>query len=141
MNSRSLGVVMLSLSLVIGCGPKHGPSGLTDGPASAIDPSLPKEAQAKQQVIRRILASLQEGYPVERLKSFVPGLTFRETHERFFEGASYLESWSFNSQPSGDEVPVALVFGTPGSGSVSRTNVDRTYLVRGTPGRYTVSRK
>jgi hypothetical protein len=133
---------LIVLPLTLGCGMGNG--GPRPDPASlvpAVDTSLPNEAQARQQVIRNVLKNLQEGYPVERLKKLVPGVKFNETQSQFMDGARSLESWSFNGQPTGDEVPVTLVF-TPGdSGGENPNKVDRVYVVKGSAGRYTVSRK
>jgi hypothetical protein len=135
-------VALIAVPLPMGCGTSNGGPRLD--PASlvpAVDSSLPKEAQARQQVIRDVLKNLQEGYPVERLKKFLPGVKFNETQSQFMDGARSLESWSFNGQPTGDEVPVTLVFTPEDSGGENPKKVDRVYVVKGSAGRYTVSRK
>jgi hypothetical protein len=135
-------ITIIVLPLTLGCGSSNG--GPRPDPASlvpAVDTSLPKEAQARQQVIRNLLKNLQEGYPVERLKKLIPGVNFQETQSQFMDAARSLESWSFNGQPTGDEVPVTLRFAPEDSGGENPKKVDRVYLVKGSAGRYTVSRK
>jgi hypothetical protein len=142
MSPKSLSVAILIPWLSIGCTQKENVARpVSESAATAIDTSLPKEVQEKQEVIRRALFSLQEGYPAERLKGFLPGVKFVESQSQFLEGAKYLESWSFNGQPSGDEVPVSLFFTFEDSGSASPKKVDRVYSIKGSSGRFTVSRK
>jgi hypothetical protein len=133
---------LIVLPLIMGCGSSSG--GTRFDPASlvpAVDNSLPKEAQARQQVVRNLLKNLQEGYPVDRLKKLVPGVKFNETQSRFMEGARSLDSWRFNGQPSGDEVPVTLVFSPEGAGDEGPKQVERVYVVKESAGQFTVSRK
>ena len=85
--------------------------------------------------------SLQEGYPIERLTGFLPRGKLVESGSRFLVGAKYFESWRFNGQPSGDEVPVSLFFTFDDPANPSPKRVDRVYLVKGSSGRFTVTRK
>jgi hypothetical protein len=138
---NTVAIVFLSALLATGCAQKYSlPEPVADS-ATAVDASLPKDAQAKQDVIRTAMFSLQEGYPVERLKTFLPGVKFNETQSRFLDGARYLDRWNFNGQPSGDEIPVTLFFSGENAGSEESTKVDRVYVVKKVSGRYTVTRK
>jgi hypothetical protein len=140
-NRKAIGIAALLFSLAFGCGSRESPPAAGAGRLTAVDASLPKEAQARQSVVRDLLNNLQEGYPAERLKVFLPGVKFRETQAQFLEGGQYLERWSFQGPPAGDEVPVSLVFATEESGGKASKQVDRVYVVQGVAGRYTVSRK
>ena len=76
-------------------------------------------ATAKQQAIWRLLNALQEGIgETIALRSFVPGVDFRESFEKFYEGAGRLVRWEFNGRPKGNEVPVVLYFDDQTSGPV-----------------------
>lgn len=141
MRSRFTGLAAAGLVLLAGCG--------TPGTAQApvptlkadVDPSLPPGARAKQRVLHDVLVNLQEGYPPEKLKALIPGVTFRETQSTFLEGASQLIGWGFAGHPQGDAVPVTLVFAGGGAGDGDRRTVDRVYLVTGSDGRFSVSRR
>jgi hypothetical protein len=139
MQKHLIRIAILLPWLTIGCARENAGSPGSESPAIAVDASLPKEAQERQRIIRSALFSLKEGYPIERLKAFLPGVTFAETEAQFLDGAKYLESWQWGGQPSGDEVPVSLFFTF--EGSTTAKQIDRVYVVKGKPGRYTVTRK
>jgi hypothetical protein len=142
MSRRTLGVIALAFAAASGCGAKgvEQSSGATN-PAGAVDVSLPKEAQAKQQVIRDILLNLQEGYPAEKVPFLLRGVRFDEQQSRFLDGAKYLVRWEFNGPPSRDEVPVVLSFAQEHDSGADLKKVERIYVVKGSHGRYAVTRK
>ncbi|MHC5537587.1 hypothetical protein ACYOEI_05075 [Singulisphaera rosea] len=139
MNKRSLEWAILFTLMVGGCTKDEGK--FPGASATEVDRSLPAEAQQRQGIIRGALMSLQEGYPIERLKGFLPRVKFVESGSRFLDGAKYFESWRFNGRPSGDEVPVSLFFTFEDPANAGPKRVDRVYLVKGTSGRFTVTRK
>lgn len=141
MRRNVLGLIAIVLGGACGCG------GRTAGQAAApaitqgvVDQSLPGEDQAAQRVIRDILVNLQEGYPTEQLPVLLPGIRFDEPQTRFLEGSTYLARWDFDGPPDHGRVPVALYFAGEGRGHADLKKVNRAYLVKGSAGRFSVSR-
>lgn len=110
-----------------------------------VDANLPRDAQAKQEILRRLLNGLQEGIGDQgALNLFVPGVEYREDFARFYDGNKRLVRWDFNGPPVRDELPVVLFFDDVESGPVDpakEKRVERVYLVSGGGSRYYVSRK
>ena len=110
-----------------------------------VDTTLPRDAQAKQEILRRLLNGLQEGIGDQgALNLFVPGVEYREDFARFYDGSKRLVRWDFSGPPVRDEVPVVLFFDDIESGPVDpakEKRVERVYLVSGGGSRYYVSRK
>lgn len=137
---------ILALPFVLGCGNGQVPPDKVYRPdllQGQVDASLPAPLQAKQQALRRLLAGLQEGIgDSHALREFVPGITFRESFDRFYEGAERLARWEFNGAPKNNEVPVALyLVDTPDGGAKAERRVERVYLVSGGGRQFTVARK
>jgi hypothetical protein len=133
------------LAAALGCGSKGEEQGAAGSELrAAVDPALPKDAQARQRVIVDILTSLTEGYPVERIQHLVPGVRFNETQPAFLEGTLRLVRWGFGGPPGGEAVPVVLLFATKeGSRESDQAvkRVERAYLVKLSAGRATVTRR
>ena len=147
MSGRRSSLAGLVIMLAVGCSPSAGESQPRGAPAEfqgKVDSTLPKDLQAKQKVVSDLLANLQDGYPIYKISKAVRGLQFDETEETFYEGARKLVRWGFNGAPQGDEVPVVLVFATIDAARESdqaQKKVERTYVVRGSSGQFTISRK
>lgn len=139
-------ILTIPLLFAAGCG-KSGPVEVFDVRKlqGKVDASLPLEAQAKQEALRRLLNGLQEGIGEKAaLDIFVPGVDYQERFEDFYDGAKRLVRWEFNGPPNRDEVPVVLFFDDLESGPLDPTKerrTERVYVVEGTGPRFTISRR
>lgn len=110
-----------------------------------VDKSLPSELRDRQQSLFRLLRGLQDGIDeTVALRSLVPGVNFRESFEKFYDGTKRLVRWEFNGPPKGNEVPVVLYFDDQEHGPVDPQKlqrVERTYIVAGSGQQFTVTRK
>jgi hypothetical protein len=110
-----------------------------------VDQSLPSELRDKQQSLFRLLNALQDGIgETIALRSFVPGVDFRESFEKFYDGTKRFVRWEFNGQPKGNEVPVVLYFDDRESGPVDPQKlqrIERTYVVTGSGQQVAITRK
>jgi hypothetical protein len=134
---------LLLLFAAAGCGgdPERTETGLGAG-VGEVDTSLPPAQQARQEVIRRILITLQEGtVKIEALSGALHDVRFDEPADSFYEGAIGLARWNFAGPPRGDNVQVVLMLREPSSAGGGLRRVERVYTVSGSEGRWSVGRK
>jgi hypothetical protein len=110
-----------------------------------VDKSLPSALRDKQQSLFLLLNALKEGIGESvALRAFVPGVEFRESFEKFYDGSKRLVRWEFGGSPSGNDVPVVLYFDSQESGPVDPGKLlrsERTYVVTGSGQQVTIARK
>jgi hypothetical protein len=105
----------------------------------AIDESLPRPMQDKQNALIRLFTAVQE-VGVAHVSEEDPNLRFEESPEEFLEDDTvHLARWDWDGEPKGDEFPVVLVLckDEPGLPEVEKR---RTYVVKGSGKRFTISR-
>ena len=147
MQRRHLSLAGLLLLAVAGCTSSVGQKEPTRAPEARqgkVDKSLPKDAQARQKAVADVLTYLQEENPIYKIPNSLRGIEFAETEEQFFAGAPKLARWNFQGSPQGEEVPVVLQFATVNAARESdqaEKTVERTYVVKGLPGHFAITRK
>lgn len=140
---QRLVVLTILAATLAGCGEPVKPVTLLDLQGK-VDATLPPDAQAKQEALRRLLNGLQEGIgDTTALRLFVPGINYRESFTTFFEGKR-LARWEFSGQPQGNQIAVVLYFDDKNGGPIDpqqERRVERTYIVTGSGSNYVISRK
>ncbi len=109
-----------------------------------IDTTATPQAQAKQNVIKKLLNAIREGATDKgSLAIHAVGIDFREDETKLLDGHAWLARWNFAGPVDGNNVPVALYFssrefdfGDPSQHIESQ----RVYSVTGSGNKFVVNR-
>ena len=134
---RCIGMLLICFSVpvvLVGCGGGHAAQAYD--PANfrgEVDASLPKEQQAKQVAVGKLMNAFVEGAgDATSLAIYAPGISFKGTIDDLADPAKQPVRWDFNGPPVGNDVPVSLYFDDQGLGRVDpkvQLREDRTYVV------------
>lgn len=139
------GLIMPSVALVAATG-CFGPA--PTEPATGFDPtrfggvvdaSLPAEERQRREILRRLLLGIVAGEDIALIAKWLPGVEFRESHARFFNGNVLLRRWAFAPSPGSGVIAVTLEF-VPADDAVTTSVEQRAYEVTGRPGAWVVRR-
>ncbi len=111
MNSRTWGLLLL-LFLLPGCGKRPAAVEVYDESrvVGQVDPSLPEDAQARQQALKDVLDLIHRGIEPQFIRNYQANLDFKESNKKFYGDNTFLKRWEFDGAPTGVDVPVRLTF-------------------------------
>jgi hypothetical protein len=139
-------LLLLSLAAIGGCSQSSAQTTFTAASYQGkVDTTLSAELQAKQQALRKFLNAVLEGVgDAGGLAIYAPGIDFRAKYEDLNGTSGRLVRWDFNGRPSGNDVPVVLVYVDPATGLVTPENerkVEKTFAVVRGGNRFSISPK
>ena len=111
-----------------GCGGTHESAHDSQALAGTVDPTLPKEAQAQQDAMLRLLATIQRGVAFEYLPDEAKGVVMEESQADFFGSTCDLHRWEFIGAPDQNKVTLKMIFRLD-QPDFPEQEEQRTYLV------------
>ncbi|NCX97055.1 MAG: hypothetical protein EBX35_00275 [Planctomycetia bacterium] len=104
-----------------------------------IDASLPAAERERREVLRRLLLGIVAGEDIALISRWLPGVEFRESQPRFFNGNIMLRRWAFAPAPRPGAIGVTLEF-VPADDAVATRVEKREYAVTGRHGAWAIHR-
>ena len=137
-------IVISGLTMLAGCGGQTAAQSPSEPAQGQVDTSLTPIQQHQQRGLMLFLNAVQEGANDPSSLSILAPVDFRDHFSAFFGTQQRLLRWSFNGQPTGNEVPVTLVFDNQANGPTLPANEvreSRIYYVIPAGQRFTIARK